>query len=662
MFDATAQNWLQQSLDFVCDHVDWAILDAFCSSRTAFVAPHQEILVPSQPGTPLPTTEPAMAIGISDSLATKLSQPVTFFTIACISISLVAISTVWRNKQASSHETISKRALTKPEINILDEGYSSPGEEALKRPRPQHFPSHDNTTVFSRTATLIARCSELLQVVNNTEVTQEEQAIIMSSLSAELPLSISALCQIQQLLGLYYNVLGTQSGLRSCFETVLTGLSTVVSSLDGELANLLDCDCSVRKFPAHSGDFAQFEDLMQALRNHRESLLFVLDSVQKASDFSKNASSSLALPALLDTKALTPGTDMKGFMDGPPDFDELPEYSPPADGQPMPDDSKGAPAHAVEIDSNPVAVKPNSNTAITAADLFEAVKEDDIPGLESLLKANFDPNTTHGKLQRTALHEAARLNRSACAKTLIQHGAIVDVNDSKGDIPLHLASWEGHVEVSLELLSAGAGIDRMSGRDGSTPLWCAITAHHIDLARLLLKHGARIGLKSPTDALPLHQAAITGQSAMCELLLERGAIVDCVDREMNTPLHYAATIGDLRTARVLLKEGADVNKMQERGLTPLHWACHKGHDEMVTLLLSNGAKTNAKSATFASPLHCAAARGHLDCAKVLVKKAVDCSIVTTGWDGATGTAEEIARRRGFSNLVAVIRSARSTKK
>jgi ankyrin repeat protein len=661
MFDATARIRLQQSLDFVCDHVGWAIFNAFCSDRRAFVASHQ-ILIPSQNAIPLPPRGPAMAIGFSDSLVTKLNQPVTFFTIACISISLVAISTVWRSKHATSSENTPKGFLKKPEINILDEGYSSPGEEVPKRPRPQQFTSHDNTTVFSRTATLIARCSELLQVVNSAEVIEEEQAIIMSSLSAELPLSISALCQIQQLLGLYYNVLGTQPGLRSCFETVLTGLATVVSSLDGELANLPDCDCSVRKFPAHSGDLTQFEDLMQALRDHRESLLFVLDSVQKASNSNQVTSSSLAPPALSDTKAYTPGTDMKGFMDSPPGFDELPEYSPPADGYPISDDSKGAPTHAVEIDSNPVAVKPNSNTAITSADLFAAVKDDDASELDSLLNANFDPNSTHGKLQRTALHEAARLNRPACAKILLQHGAVIDINDSKGDTPLHLASWEGHVEVSLTLLSASADIDRLSGRDGSTPLWCVITAHHIDLARLLLKHGARISLKSPTDALPLHQAAITGQSAMCELLLERGAIVDCVDREMNTPLHYAATTGDLRTAKVLLKEGADVNKVQERGLTPLHWACHKGHEEMVDLLLANGANINANGETFASPLHCAAARGHLSCARILIKNGVDCRIVTTGWDGATGTAEETARRKGFSDVVAVIRGTERTKK
>ena len=90
--------------------------------------------------------------------------------------------------------------------------------------------------------------------------------------------------------------------------------------------------------------------------------------------------------------------------------------------------------------------------------------------------------------------------------------------------------------------------------------------------------------------------------------------------------------------------------------------CVTWYEEMVRLLLANGANIDAKAETFTSPLHCEAARGHLGCAKILIKNGVDCRIVTTGWDGATGTAEEVARRKGFSDFVAVVRVARNTKK
>ncbi|EMD00869.1 hypothetical protein BAUCODRAFT_48919, partial [Baudoinia panamericana UAMH 10762] len=146
-----------------------------------------------------------------------------------------------------------------------------------------------------------------------------------------------------------------------------------------------------------------------------------------------------------------------------------------------------------------------------------------------------------GELQRTALHQGAHLNRVACLNVLLQHGACIAAEDAKGDTPLHLAAWAGHCEALEVLLNQGADIDSLSGRDGYSALWCAISAYHIDAVRLLLKHGARVSLRSASGngLLPLHQAAVTGQSAMCRLILEYGAQVGSLDDDHNTPLHYA---------------------------------------------------------------------------------------------------------------------------
>jgi ankyrin repeat protein len=655
---------IQHFRQYICDYVSWNFLDALCQARriNTTTAPHQI----ASPQASVPTSEP-MALGPTESpLLTKLNQPITFFALACISISVLALSTAWSNNRKSSSTARpqlkrNEPVLSEPEIIIApDEGYSSSGERAPEEVKGQTASIPNHAALLARTSSTLASCSALLQKTNSINVTEEEQAIAMSSLSAELPMSIAALCQIQQLLGIYYDVFSNQPGLRSCYETVLTGLAFVVSTLDGELATLSDCDCSVRKFPS-SSSYRQFEELIDQLREHRQSLMFVAESAQRSTKSSSGSSSLTVAP--VDSKARTPGSDLKGFMDSPPDFDELPEYSPPAgEHHPIAPYAKLPPTHAVEIDSHPIHMNPNTNTAVTAGDIFAALSDNSLSELKSLLSTGFDPNTPYGKLQRTGLHEAARLNRTECAKTLVQSGAVIDIDDSKGDTPLHLASWEGHVEITSTLIAAGADIDRLSGRDGYSALWCAITGHHIDLARLLLRHGARISLRSPSDGLPLHQAAITGQSAMCQLLLDRGAIVDCTDKEENTPLHYAATIGDIRTAKILINEGADLNAKQERGLTPLHWACHKGHDEMVKLLLDSGAKINARSKTFATPLHCAAARGHLGCAKLLVRKGIDCKTVTTGWDGATGTAEEVAVLKGFASLAAFIEDFKGKKR
>jgi ankyrin repeat protein len=341
-------------------------------------------------------------------------------------------------------------------------------------------------------------------------------------------------------------------------------------------------------------------------------------------------------------------------MESSPEVDSLPGYTPREDGTIEAPDSKSPSAFPVEIDSQPIEQK--SVKVIEGAEVFAAIKANEVDELDSLLQDG-DANLLHGRLLRTPMHEAARLNRTSCASNLLLHGALADKEDGKGDSPLHLAAWEGHVEVASILISAGANIDRLSGRDGNTPLLCAIVGRRIDMARALLRHGARVSARSPKDMLPLHQAAITGQSAMCELLLEKGANVDCRDGEANTPLHYAATIGDIRTINVLLKEGADVNCRQETNLTPLHWACHKGHTEAVKILLRHDSMVDAKSGTSATPLHCAAARGHLGCVKTLMRHGADSSFVAT-WDGMKGTPEYIAHKRGYASVSSFIRGYR----
>ncbi|KAF2212469.1 hypothetical protein CERZMDRAFT_3410, partial [Cercospora zeae-maydis SCOH1-5] len=170
---------------------------------------------------------------------------------------------------------------------------------------------------------------------------------------------------------------------------------------------------------------------------------------------------------------------------------------------------------------------------------------------------------------RTPLHIAAHLNHAQILAILLKNGAELSTEDAKGDTALHLAAWSGNVEALSLLLAHSIEVDFLSGRDGYSALWCAISASQIDAARLLLKHGARVNLPAASGGglKPLHQAAVTGQNAMCELLLDRGAHVDCLDDEQNTPLHYAAAAGSVSSVKVLLRAGADIEAVQSYGLT-----------------------------------------------------------------------------------------------
>jgi ankyrin repeat protein len=583
-----------------------------------------------------PPSKFEMAIAASEVLVAKLSQPATVFTIACISVTILAVSSAWRIQVQAHRKKESKSTFKAPQS-------SSP-----------------RARLEEQVTAILSACSRALYRSQTFGGSNAVLAAIMANLTAELPLTIATLCQIQQLLAIHYTIFSEKPGLQDSLATTLMALSTIMSSLDAELdvndspvlhpmAWRNDMEHLLKELHDKTQALALFPENFSEYVDQKSRLLQLLIILRDR--LKKSAAVSVPQP----NAAKTHDDHLKKYMESPPE-EELPEYSPPVNGLALPPDmKKPGNSYPVEIDSNPI--EPTSHKAARAAEVFRAIQENEVDALDSLLQ-NSDPNATHGRLQRTPMHEAARLNRASCATVLIRRGGLVDHDDGKGDSPLHLACWEGNVEVADNLISSGANIDRLSGRDGHAPLFCAIMGRHIDIARLLLKHGARVEVKSPSDMLPLHQAAITGQGAMCELLLDRGANVDCRDREQNTPLHYAATTGNIRTVKVLLNDDSNVNAKQQSGMTPLHWAAHKGHEAVLDALIASGADVNVQSDSFATPLHCAVARNHVGCVKTLLRKGADATITTSAWDGSTGTAQEMALERGLESIYSLLGDVR----
>lgn len=581
----------------------------------------------------------------------SLLNPTACFTAACVAFSLLAISITWRNSQSlpldsstaqAASETLPKKrpgAIRRKGVDSIYLGAEDAAQfrqtlEAQPAPLPV---SSDPISALSSLITLCAEASKELRASRRLAYSRLTNA----SLLGELSLVTTGLCRLQQHIATNSVWIAEGSGIAACFDASATGLSETLLLLKSELQR------------SGGSESEAWQVVLEQLRGHRPTLDFLLASATANSlpptppEDADIESEVFAGTSLLPTPA---ATGITPAPDASP-----PPYSPPAHGSinlmekanVKTEDGPPEVQHEIEADS------------FADDELHSAAMIDEAELVADLLARGADANQAIGELQRTALHQAAHLNHSASLTALLRGGAVMNVEDSKGDTALHLAAWAGNVEALSSLLSHGADVDWLSGRDGYSPLWCAISGFHIDAARLLLKHGARVSLRSASGGglMPLHQAAVTAQSAMCELLLERGAQVDSLDEDRNTPLHYAAASGSSAVVKGLLRGGAQVDLEQAQGLTPAHWAAHKGHADVLEMLLAYGAPVNATSEEGATPLHMAANRGHLPCVRLLLEKGARRSL-KAAWDGVEGTPAGMAKEKGHARVAKAIETWR----
>ena len=155
----------------------------------------------------------------------------------------------------------------------------------------------------------------------------------------------------------------------------------------------------------------------------------------------------------------------------------------------------------------------------------------------------------------------------------------------------------------------------------STSLHAAVTTGNVDIAQLLLNHGANVNALDDEGWSPLHRASRSLD--VLELLLEQQADVNILGNDEQTPLYLASQYGELEVARVLLRYGAAVDARDKNGRTPLIAASRLGHLALVRLLIQNGAAMDSQDNKGWTPLQSASCYGHLDIVRELVACGAD---------------------------------------
>lgn len=201
------------------------------------------------------------------------------------------------------------------------------------------------------------------------------------------------------------------------------------------------------------------------------------------------------------------------------------------------------------------------------------------------------------------LLESAEKGDTTGAKAALTRGADLNICGSSYERALHLAVKKQNLTLIRELLLAKANPNFMSC-GGQPPLVFAAYSNNIEISMQLLSAGADIELGGRTS--PLHMAAYYGHVDMLKNLLTHGANPNVV-RANSTPLLLAAGNGNFESVQLLLDAGANPNFRTSFGGTALFDAVgafrvappKPGEQEralkVVKLLVQHGANVNAKT-------------------------------------------------------------------
>jgi len=182
--------------------------------------------------------------------------------------------------------------------------------------------------------------------------------------------------------------------------------------------------------------------------------------------------------------------------------------------------------------------------------LLAAAAAGQVDAVDLLLRHGVDVNATD-KFGRSALHLAGNYGRLEVARRLLAAGADFTGNPVAGS-PIHGAAAAGAVELVALLLDAGEDINRLDARYKAPPLYLAATYDRREVVAFLLERGADLSIRMKHNRTPLDIAVENGHVEVARLLVEHGADPLADDR-LGIPLPRRAEIDGRPELAALLR-------------------------------------------------------------------------------------------------------------
>jgi uncharacterized protein len=195
----------------------------------------------------------------------------------------------------------------------------------------------------------------------------------------------------------------------------------------------------------------------------------------------------------------------------------------------------------------------------------------------------------------SGLHAAAHQGDLAAVERLALARPALEVRDSHGRTPLHVATFAKQRDVIRALAKAGADLGALENDRYDAVTIASVADDEITL-RVLLAAGASAKLvTSRYDGTALIAAAHLGHDGVVRQLIRAGAPLDHVNNLHWTALIEAIVLGNggprhVATLRALVEAGASTQLADREGRTPLALAQGRGYAAMVEILVKAGAR------------------------------------------------------------------------
>ena len=240
-----------------------------------------------------------------------------------------------------------------------------------------------------------------------------------------------------------------------------------------------------------------------------------------------------------------------------------------------------------------------------SSDLWEAIQCVDVKKAMELIAAgelvNEPIDVTSELRDITPLMVVAEQFEDELCQALIDAGADINAQSSRGYVPLTWALKGDNIDNFKLLLAAGADLDPLDSGEGDFSPLSMAAKHGLDEAvKMLIGLGVDVNKSNADGVTAIKNAAISGNASCVELLLDAGANPDIADNQGFAAIHNAVDEDHLDIVKLLVEHGSNVNLAigecpgdpESEGKTPLMCACLPINHKIAKWLIEKGADAN----------------------------------------------------------------------